>query len=63
MSSKRKPRPRQLIPTGPTNMLSRRQRQRVQAYGVAMRMIPSGNRTAHNVQVLTEFILGDDDAD
>ncbi len=54
----KKPSPQRLIPTGPTDMLDREQQRRVQALGVANRMIPSGNRTVHNVTVLAEWIIG-----
>ncbi len=49
-------RPRKLIPIGRTDSLSDEQLAYVQCYDIAMRRIPSGDRTAHNTQVLADRI-------
>ena len=51
-----KPKPRRRLPIGRTDALTEAQLQRVQALDVANHIIPSANRTAHNVTIMAEYI-------
>ena len=54
---KKKPTPQRRIPLPRLDGLGKEERRRIMAYRAALDLIPSGNRNAHNVEVVTRLIL------